>query len=315
MRIAMLGKGGSGKTTVAALFCRYLKSMKLPVLAIDADINQNLGEALGFERAECAGLPKLGEEQLRLKTYFAGSNPLIVPSLMLKTTPPGRGSRLLRLNDTDSVLNELSITRGPLRFLATGSFEDEDLGTHCYHSKTGAVELILNHLIDGPGEYIVVDMTAGIDAFASGLFAKFDLSVVVVEPSVRSADVYIEYRSRAEKFGLKTEVIANKVSERDDLDFIRERCGIEPLGVLSASAFVKSADRGAHAPIENLEPSNQQALSQTLTALNDACRDWKKFYELSVYFHEKNCTDWANALYGRDLKRQIDRKFDLSLFV
>ena len=38
----------------------------------------------------------------------------------------------------------------------------------CYHSKVGAVELLLNHLVDGPGEYVVVDMTAGADSFASG---------------------------------------------------------------------------------------------------------------------------------------------------
>ena len=47
MRIAFVGKGGSGKTTMAAMFSRYLAELGNPVLAVDADINQHLGEALG----------------------------------------------------------------------------------------------------------------------------------------------------------------------------------------------------------------------------------------------------------------------------
>jgi hypothetical protein len=38
----------------------------------------------------------------------------------------------------------------------TGSFAEDDLGVVCYHSKVGAVELMLNHLVDGGGEYVVV---------------------------------------------------------------------------------------------------------------------------------------------------------------
>ena len=44
--------------------------------------------------------------------------------------------------------------------MATGPFSDDDLGVSCYHAKTGAVELYLNHVLDGPGEYVVVDCTA-----------------------------------------------------------------------------------------------------------------------------------------------------------
>jgi CO dehydrogenase maturation factor len=47
MKIAFAGKGGSGKTTLSALFVRHLTARGLPVVAIDADINQHLAEALG----------------------------------------------------------------------------------------------------------------------------------------------------------------------------------------------------------------------------------------------------------------------------
>jgi CO dehydrogenase maturation factor len=52
MKVAFVGKGGSGKTTLSALFCSYLTSLHAPVVAFDADINQHLGEALGLMERE-----------------------------------------------------------------------------------------------------------------------------------------------------------------------------------------------------------------------------------------------------------------------
>ena len=49
MRIAFVGKGGSGKTTTAAAFSRYLAAHGRPVVAVDADINQHLAAALGHD--------------------------------------------------------------------------------------------------------------------------------------------------------------------------------------------------------------------------------------------------------------------------
>ena len=55
--IAVAGKGGSGKTTVASLIIRHLvKQENKPILAVDADPNQNLGESLGLDVKETVGL-------------------------------------------------------------------------------------------------------------------------------------------------------------------------------------------------------------------------------------------------------------------
>ncbi len=56
-KVAFVGKGGSGKTTFASLFSRFLGAQHDAVLAIDADINQHLGEALGLAAHEVAGVP------------------------------------------------------------------------------------------------------------------------------------------------------------------------------------------------------------------------------------------------------------------
>ncbi len=55
--IALAGKGGSGKTSIASLIIRYLKENGPgPILAIDADPNTNLGESLGLEVKQTVGL-------------------------------------------------------------------------------------------------------------------------------------------------------------------------------------------------------------------------------------------------------------------
>src|SRR5690242_10311494 len=100
MKIAFVGKGGAGKTTLTALFAQHLAAQGRTVLALDADINQNLAAALGSG----AAYPPLGEHLDEIKEYLRGENPRISSTgAMVKTTPPGRGSRLLRVVDDNPI--------------------------------------------------------------------------------------------------------------------------------------------------------------------------------------------------------------------
>ncbi|WP_158104457.1 AAA family ATPase, partial [Amycolatopsis lexingtonensis] len=187
MKIAFVGKGGSGKTTLSSLFVAYLADAGLPVLAIDADINQHLAVALGATEEEALAWPTLGDNMALIKDYLRGDNPRIPDAAsMIKTTPPGRGSRLVRPFEDNPVFSTCFRQLGGVRLGVTGQFDEDDLGVKCYHSKVGAAELLLNHLVDVDGEYVVMDMTAGADAFASGLFTRFDVTFLVCEPTVRS---------------------------------------------------------------------------------------------------------------------------------
>src|SRR6266542_2367248 len=110
---------------------------------------------------------------------------------MVKTTPPGAGSRLLRLADDNPVFAYFERRIGGVRLMATGPFQASGLGTACYHSKVGAVELLLNHLLDGKGEYVVVgnkvegpeDLAFLRDEVGAGL-----LTWVARSPFVRAAE-------------------------------------------------------------------------------------------------------------------------------
>jgi CO dehydrogenase maturation factor len=114
MKIAFVGKGGSGKTTLAALFARTLATApgRPPPLAIDADINQHLAAALGAGEDEAVLLPALGDHLALIKEHLRGDNPRISsPAAMVKTTPPGRGSRLLTVAGPNPLYDALVTER------------------------------------------------------------------------------------------------------------------------------------------------------------------------------------------------------------
>lgn len=310
MKIAFVGKGGSGKTTLSALFTRHLATLGLPVVAIDADINQHLAVALGMDEDEAATLPALGAHLTEIKEYLRGDNPRIPSAAaMVKTTPPGRGSRLLTVAGPNELHQRYSREFRSVRLLATGPFAEDDLGVACYHSKVGAVELYLNHLVDLAGEYVVVDMTAGADSFASGLFTRFDVTFLVAEPTRRGVGVYRQYREYARDHGVRIQVIGNKVTGPEDEAYLREEIGEDLLVCLGQSEFVRALEKGRDPGFDQLEESSRSALELVRKEADSAVRDWDRFQRQTVEFHLRNAEAWANRATGTDLATQVDPEF------
>ncbi|GAC1341765.1 MAG: hypothetical protein NVSMB29_12750 [Candidatus Dormibacteria bacterium] len=94
MRIAISGKGGSGKTTLAGTLARALAQTGVPVLAIDGDPNPTLGLTLGIPEAELDGLPALPTDVLETVAATDGTSTrrlrFTIPKLMesFGTTAP-----------------------------------------------------------------------------------------------------------------------------------------------------------------------------------------------------------------------------------
>ncbi|MGH7744401.1 MAG: ATP-binding protein [Candidatus Dormibacteria bacterium] len=310
MKIALVGKGGSGKTTLAALLVQRLVAAGHPVLAVDADINQHLAVALGATEADAVALPTLAAHLPLIKDYLRGVNPRIASAaVMVKTTPPGAGSRLLGVVERNPIYDACVREVGGARLAVTGPFADGDLGVACYHSKVGAVELLLNHLVDDVREYVVVDMTAGADSFASGLFTRFDVMFLVCEPTLRSVGVYRQYRHYTRDFGVRIAVVGNKISDDEDAAFLRAQLGTDLVGWVSRSAHVRAAERGEIRPISALEPANAATLDAMRDVVDGATKDWVTYQSQAVEFHLRNAAAWANDRTGCDLAGQVDPDF------
>jgi CO dehydrogenase maturation factor len=306
VRVAFAGKGGSGKTTLSSLFVRHLAAQGWPVVAIDADINQHLAEALGADRDP----PAMGACLTEIKDYLRGTNPRITSAAaMVKTTPPGRGSRLLRVAGDDPV-HDLAIgTPCGARLMATGPFTSDDLGVACYHSKTGAAELYLNHLADGPGEYVVVDCTAGAESFASGMFTRFDLTFLVAEPTRKGVGVYRQWAGYAAGYDVAVAVIGNKIQGDGDLAFLRQHAGEALLACFSHEPAVRALEQGRPFRLADLGPGTRAALTTLQQAADGQAKDWPAFTRQATSFHLKNARAWASTATGEDLTAQIDPGF------
>ncbi|HEY3144012.1 MAG TPA: hypothetical protein VGJ86_22950 [Acidimicrobiales bacterium] len=312
MKIAFVGKGGSGKTTLASLAVAHLVAQRRPVLAIDADINQHLACALGASEVEAAALPALGDHLPLIKDHLRGANPRINSvGSMIKTTPPGAGSRLVTVVEGNPIYTACLRAVGGAQLAVTGPFSEDDLGVACYHSKIGAVELLLNHMVDGPGEYVVVDMTAGADSFASGLFTRFDLTFIVCEPTLRSVGVYRQYVDHARGYDVVVAAVGNKVHDADDLAFLQDQLGDSLLTHLTRSDHVRAAERGESRPIAYLEDSNRAALETIVARADAAEKDWPRYQRQAVEFHLRNAHSWGNDRTGEDLAGQVDPDFVL----
>jgi CO dehydrogenase maturation factor len=213
----------------------------------------------------------------------------------------------------DACARPVELDGGAVRLMVTGPFTDADLGVACYHSKTGAVELCLNHLVDGRGEYVVVDMTAGSDSFASGMFTRFDITFLVAEPTRKGVSVYRQYKEYARDYGVVLKVVGNKVQGRDDLDFLRAEVGDDLLGAFGHSDWVRAMEKGRPPRFELLEDANRRAL-RVLRVAADATYELRhagRYTRQMVHFHLKNADAWGNARTGADLAAQVDPAFVL----
>ena len=99
---------------------------------------------------------------------------------------------------------------------------------------------------------MVVDLGGGVMTVARGDESQIDALVVVVEPYPRSAEVARRLLEMAEAKGItRRVVVANKVTDDDDLRFIREFLGVDPDMVIPADGAVMAADRAGASPIDH----------------------------------------------------------------
>ncbi len=234
MKIAIGGKGGVGKTTIAASLAKAFALKGYQVLAIDADPNATLASAFGLQDASdilpIVKMEELIHERTGAKPGTTGGmfnmNPRVedIPERFSKSVEPG------------------------IRLMVMGAFKTG--GGGCYCPENAMLKALVTHLLLDRKEVVIMDMEAGIEHLGRGTAQAVDRLLVVVEPGRRSVETARTVRKLATDIGLvRIGVLANKVRGPQDRAFLEEHMeGFEILGMIPYSERVIEADMGGMPP-------------------------------------------------------------------
>ena len=203
MKVAVTGKGGVGKTTVAAALARCWQDLGHQVVAVDADPDANLAGTLGYRGPDITPLVKL-------------------KSLIEERVGGGDGwGGFLRMNPrVDDIPQEFGVVVDGLRVLVMGTIERGRRGCAC--PENILLREVLSHLMLRNQEHVVVDMEAGVEHLGRGTAEGVDKMLVVVEPGWASLETAARVAGLAGDLGVRQiHAIANKISSDADLAFVR----------------------------------------------------------------------------------------------
>ncbi len=228
MKIAVSGKGGAGKSTVSAQLVRSFALHGVPVFAVDADPDANLGLVLGLDPQKL--------EQLR---------PLIELEEVIAAKNAGGGA-LVDLNpDVSDVLESYTLQDGIVRFLKMGALKQG--GTACYCKENSFLNSILTTMLLDRSEAVVLDMSAGIEHLTRGTARGIKVMLVLVEPS----RVGVSTALAVDRLSRDLEIpeiyfVGNKIRTPEDRAFLEESLPAERfVGMLAFSEQVlEKARRG-----------------------------------------------------------------------
>lgn len=246
MKIAFVAKGGSGKSTTASLFARYLEDLKKQYLCVDADINMHMMDILGVSMPKDKGL-SFKDNDKDIKDYLKGGNKRIVSAeQIVKTTPPSLDSNFLFINKDNYIAKNYAVpVKRYGQLMHVGTYEAEGIGESCYHTNLSIFEALVSHTITDDNHILVADMTAGTDAFAGALHAQFDLVCLVVEPTKESVSLAKDYLYLAEKGGVMKfmGIVANKIEDTEDIRYIEKELSQRVIGEVPLMKQLKTLRR------------------------------------------------------------------------
>lgn len=235
MKIAVSGKGGVGKTTFSSFLVKALAEKGKKVLAIDADPDANLAQALGVDKdAEITPISEMKEiieERTEAKTGTMGS--------FFKLNPK-----------VDDLPEKLSIKIDNIRLMVLGGVKTGGGGCICPESTM--LKALVRHIVLARDEAVVLDMEAGLEHLGRGTAMAVDRLIVVVEPGRRSVETAHHILKLAGEIGLKKlSFVGNKIrSEKDKEFFYKYMPDFDFIGFIPFAEKIIEADLEGSPPFE-----------------------------------------------------------------
>ncbi len=235
MKIAVSGKGGVGKTTLAALLIKYFRDQGKKVLAVDADPDANLALALGVPDPETI-------------TPISDMKALVAERT---ESQPGTMGGFFKMNPkVDDIPDKYSRNLDGVKLIVMGTVKKG--GSGCICPESVMLKALMTNIVLFRDEVVVMDMEAGIEHLGRATVRGVDRLIVVVEPGRRSIETAQHVRELAKDLGLtKVAVVANKVRGAADEEFLKQNLPDLPiLGFLPFDPKVIEADLTGKPPYE-----------------------------------------------------------------
>ena len=231
MKVAITGKGGVGKTTLARLYADEGRT----VLAADVDPDANLGLALGLSQEEVDAIVPISKMR----------------TLVEERTGANEANKFFKLNPyVADIPEKYAKDINGVKLLVMGTVDVG--GSGCVCPEHVMLKAILSSLTYRKDDVVIMDMEAGLEHLGRGTAANMDQFIVVIEPGSRSVQTYRNVKRLAADLGVKrVRVVANKIRCAEDEDFIRSAIPAEDLlGLIHLNPEIMDADRKGLSPYD-----------------------------------------------------------------
>lgn len=251
MKIAVSGKGGVGKTLIAAGLARGFSKRGLKTMAIDADSSPNLGLTLGLTAEEARKIVPISQNK---------------PLIDSKTDTGYSGVYRLHFTVDDIVKNYSVNTPLGVNLIVMGTVHS--MGAGCMCAPNAVIRSLLRHLVVDRNEAIVLDLEAGVEHIGRGTAKHVDALLIVADSNLKSLEIAKHIHDLAKDAGMKQlYLVGNRVmneAQKEAVKGFAEKNGLSLLTFVPFDQKVIEADMLGETPLKNME-------SEAVKTIDDIC--------------------------------------------